>query len=135
MARESKKNIVVIVDDDTDLLKLLTMAFQSQDFGVKALNNGKSAIEYFTHEADFSTICLIILDRMLGDMDGLDVLAALREQHKTDVPVLILSVLSAEKDMIAGLKQGAVDYIAKPFSLPVLLQQANALMKKEGKGR
>lgn len=127
METRSEKNKVVMIDDDQDLLKLMTLAFKKQGFVVIGLTSGQAALEYFENNQQLDSICCILLDRMLGDMDGLNLVKVIHE--RVSAPLLILSVLSAERDVMEGLKRGAVDYIAKPFSLPLLLQQVNALIK------
>lgn len=123
----SKK--VIIVDDDTDLLRLLISAFKSKGFETKTFTNGKEALAYLLDTKNLEDACLIILDRLLPDMDGLDIFRKCCHHSKL-VPVLFLSQLSSEKDMTEGLKLGAVDYITKPFSLQVLIQKAMTLMKQ-----
>jgi DNA-binding response OmpR family regulator len=122
------KNSVIIVDDDEDLLRLLIAAFQAKGFETKGLINGKEALAYLTQEGNVQGAALLVLDRILPDMDGLDILKKLKTQLAR-LPVLILSGLSAEKDVLTGLKEGAVDYITKPFSLSVFMQKALSLMK------
>lgn len=125
----STRNRVIIVDDDEDLLKLLSSSFQSKGYEVKTFVTGKEGSSYVLSEKNLTHACLIILDRMLPDMDGIDILKNLKEKNSFEVPVLILSVLSSEKDVLSGLKKGAVDYVAKPFSLPVFMQKAMSLIK------
>lgn len=122
-------NNVVIVDDDEDLLRLLMTSFKSQGFEVKGFITGKEALDYLLDEAHIQSMCLLVLDRMLPDMDGLEVLRQLHEHSTHRVPVLILSLLSAEKDIMEGLQQGAVDYITKPFSVLILMQKARTLIR------
>ncbi len=124
------KNQVVIVDDDEDLLRLLVSAFQAQGFETKGVTTGKEALKILLDETQVASTCLFILDRMLPDMDGLDILKQFRDKFPNQVPVLILSTLSSEKDILEGLKKGAVDYISKPFSLPILLEKALKLVTR-----
>lgn len=124
------KKKIVIVDDDEDLLKLLAAAFGARDFDVQTLSTGKDALKYLGNEKNIQSMHLLILDRMLPDMDGLDILKELEAKFPGKVPVLILSVLSAERDVLAGLKKGAVDYVTKPFSLPILLERAQLLLNR-----
>ncbi|MBS3904821.1 MAG: response regulator transcription factor [Simkania sp.] len=126
----SKKNMIVIVDDDEDLLRLLTAAFIAKGFEVKTMTTGKEGLSFFSDEKKWSGAALIILDRMLPDMDGLDILRKFTAKFSHKVPVLILSVLTSEKDVLSGLQKGAVDYIGKPFSLPILMEKALALIGK-----
>lgn len=123
-------NKIAIVDDDEDLLKLLTVAFQGRGFEVKAMATGKEALNFLMDEKNLNGLSLVILDLLLPDMNGLDILKEFQTKFLHRVPVLILSVLSAEKDVLKGFKSGAVDYVAKPFSLPVLIEKSTRLMEK-----
>jgi len=123
------KNKVIIVDDDEDLLKLLATSFKAKGYEVKVFATGKEGLNYLSQEKNLDHAALIILDRMLPDMDGIDILKEIKTTTASHTPILILSVLSSEKDILSGLKKGAVDYVAKPFSLPVFMQKAMALIK------
>lgn len=121
---------VVIVDDDEDLLRLLVASFEAQHFEVKAISSGKEAMDYLMDEKNIPHIRLLILDRLLPDMNGMDIMKALRQKFDDAIPILILSVLSAEKDVTEGLEKGAIDYISKPFSMNVLMQKSKKLIGK-----
>lgn len=121
---------VVIIEDDEDLLNLLVFAFESEGHEAVGILNGNDAIIYLNEKKNTQTICLLIIDRLLPDMDGLDILKQLPNDVKNHVPVLILSMLSSEKDILLGLKQGVVDYITKPFSLPIFMEKALLLIQK-----
>jgi DNA-binding response OmpR family regulator len=120
---------IIMVDDDEDLLKLVKTAFHTKGYEVKTFAKGKEGLDFILNHKNMTGYCLIILDRMLPDMDGLDILKSYMSSSKHEIPVLILSVLSSEKDVLLGLKKGAVDYVPKPFSLPVLMQKALSLIK------
>ncbi len=124
-----EKKIVVIVDDDEDLTTLLEFGFKGKGFETKVFLEGTSAKNFLLNDDNLKSVVLIILDRLLPDMDGIEILNAYKLHTSLSIPVLILSVLSSEKDMLSGLKKGAVDYVAKPFSLPVLMEKAQFLMK------
>jgi DNA-binding response OmpR family regulator len=130
MPNRHQKNKVIIVDDDEDLLKLLSTAFKAKGFEVHTIDNGKTALNYLLDEKNVKSSCLIILDRILPDMDGLDILKKFHAKGHSSVPVLVLSVLSAEKDILKGLKEGAYDYMAKPFNLAILLEKALSMLKR-----
>lgn len=122
---------VVIVDDDEDLLKMMIYAFQAEGLDVKAIISGKEALEFFEDEKNLKSTHLLILDRLLPDMDGLDILKSLNKKYPGKMPiVLVLSVLGAEKDVIQGLSAGAIEYLTKPFNLDVLMQQARVLLER-----
>ncbi|MEI8124938.1 MAG: response regulator transcription factor [Parachlamydiaceae bacterium] len=126
--QNNNKIKILIVDDDEDLQRILSFAFTSEGFEVKSIITGKEALEYLFDEKNLSTVSLLILDRMLPDMDGMHILEELGDKFPNHVPVLILSVLSAEKDVVTGLKRGALDYVIKPFSLPILMEKASRLL-------
>jgi len=126
--REVKK--IVIVDDDIDLLKMLTFAFEEKGYEVETFDEGKKALKALHRPQVLFSISLLILDRLLPDMDGIEIAKELKRQHEKDLPpMLFLSVLSSEKDVLSGLKTGAVDYIAKPFHLEILLEKARHLIE------
>ncbi|MBM3183781.1 MAG: response regulator transcription factor [Chlamydiae bacterium] len=126
----SKKDTVLIVEDDEDILQILTLAFKSKGFNTKGFANGKEALSYLMKKENTDSACLLVLDRLLPDMDGLEILKKLQEKFPNKLPVLILSALSAEKDVLEGLKKGAVAYEVKPFSISVLMQKALVLMNR-----
>ena len=123
---ESKRKIA-IVDDDEDLLRLLTFEFHNLGFEVQAFQTGKTALDFLLKEENLKDVSLIILDRVLPDMDGLEILRKFHKQQKK-IPVLILSMLASEKDIVTGLQTGAVDYVTKPFSVFLLMQKAMNLI-------
>lgn len=125
-----KRKKVVIVEDDEDLLPLLIAAFQAQGFDVHGIVNGKEASDYLMEETNLDSLSLIILDRFLPDMDGIEILKQFINKFHNQVPVLIFSILSSEKDVIEGFKYGAVDYVTKPFSLPILMSKALSLISR-----
>lgn len=119
---------LIIVDDDEDLLKILMATFQAEGFNVHGISSGKEALEYFMIEKNIRTASLIILDRVLPDMDGIEILKQLGDKYPNLIPVMILSALSSDKDVISGLSKGAVDYIVKPFNLSILKRKVNTLI-------
>lgn len=127
MAQTPQK--IVIVDDDEFLLKLISYTFEANGYDIQTFSTGKECLDYLSDLANLQNTKLIILDRLLGDMDGLDILRILSKQYPKQMPlVLILSALSAETDVLQGLDLGAVDYLAKPFSPDILLDQVRNLL-------
>lgn len=124
------KNVIAIVDDDDDLLQMLLFAFEAQGFSTKGFKTGKEALSFFDSDKNISTISLLILDRLLPDMDGIEILKHLNKKYPNQFPILILSVLSADTDVIKGLQLGAVEYIGKPFNLDILIQQSLSLINR-----
>ena len=127
---KTEKKKVVIVDDDDDILNLLEHEFHEIGFEVEKFKNGNDAQKYLLNEDNLTDVFLIVLDRMLPDMDGLDILQKfLAESPKAKIPVLIVSALNDEKDIVSGLQKGAIDYITKPFSVFMLMQKAMNLLE------
>ncbi len=128
-----EKLVVAIVEDDHDLLDMLMFSFEAEGYEVKGLESKTKALEFLSIKENLNQVCLLILDRLLPDGDGLDIIKELQPIMPKHVPVLFLSVLSSERDVLSGLKHGAIDYISKPFSLPVLLTKALGLISRESK--
>lgn len=124
-----KKN-VIIVDDDTDLLRMLVFAFKAEGYPVISFENGREAFTFLKDEKNLEGACLLILDRLLPDMDGIEILKSYSSKFNKQIPVMFLSVLSGERDVLTGLKEGAVEYVTKPFSLPILLEKATNLIQR-----
>lgn len=113
---------MILIDTDADLLKVLRSALESNGIKVKSYNLGEPVLEeLLVNQHSFPP--LIIMERLLPDMDGLDFLKRLRKKFPVQIPLIFLTTLSAEKDVFEGLKAGALDYIAKPFSLNLLVQK------------
>lgn len=120
---------VFIVDDDMNLIRLLESAFKSRGYEVKAFSTGKDAMAFLQDEAQLKSFNLFILDRMLGDIEGIEILKFIASKYQGGVPAIILSALSSEKDVLEGLTKGAADYLTKPFNIDVLMQKAEQIKK------
>ncbi|CDR34226.1 response regulator [Criblamydia sequanensis] len=119
---------IVIVDDDTDLQSLMTQTFEREGYQVISFTTGQEAIDYFVKLTSLDKKYILILDRVLSDMDGLDVLKGIKIKFPTNIHIIFLSSLSSESDIVRGFQEGAIDYVTKPFNLRVLLQKARALI-------
>jgi DNA-binding response OmpR family regulator len=130
MSEESNEpKTIVIVDDDEDLLKLFSATLKGMGYVVKTFPAGTEALNALIENKMIDSTNLLILDRMLPDMDGIEILKELQSKTAISCPVLFLSVLSSEKDVLKGLKEGAVDYITKPFSIELLMMKVKKLIK------
>ena len=118
---------VLVVDDEAPLADLLSMALRYEGWQVLTESDGASALR----AARDSRPDAVVLDVMLPDMDGLEVLAKLRRETP-DVPVLFLTAKDAVEDRIAGLTAGGDDYVTKPFSLEEVVARLRALMRRAG---
>ncbi len=123
MTRETKST-VLIVDDDPQIRKMLIAVLADEDFKIIECENGKSAARLSVSAKPD----LVLLDLNLPDMDGKDVVKALREWLQ--VPIIILSSRSADEDVIELLNLGADDYVTKPFNFDLLLARIGAHLRK-----
>lgn len=114
---------VLVVDDETSLTELLSMALRYEGWEVRSAGAVRAA-RAFRPDA-------VILDVMLPDMDGLAVLGRLRRELP-DVPVLFLTAKDAVEDRIAGLTAGGDDYVTKPFSLEEVVARLRGLIRRSG---
>lgn len=115
---------IMMVDDDADLLEVLTYALRRRGHSVTTANDGAEALERW-EEDDPS---LIILDIGLPDMDGLEVCRRIRESSL--VPIILMSGQTSEEAVIQGLEAGADEYIFKPFSVPQLSLRIDAIARR-----
>ncbi|WP_098958247.1 response regulator transcription factor [Pseudonocardia sp. N23] len=118
---------VLVVDDESTLSDLLAMALRYEGWDVRTAADGLTAVRAareFRPDA-------VILDVMLPDLDGLEVLRRMRADTP-DVPVLFLTAKDAVEDRVAGLTAGGDDYVTKPFSLEELVARLRGLLRRSG---
>jgi two-component system, OmpR family, KDP operon response regulator KdpE len=119
---------ILVIEDEAPIRKFLRIALTSGGFDVIEADRGRRGIEMAaTGGAD-----VIVLDLGLPDIDGKDVIAAVREWSQT--PILVLSVRAQETEKIAALDAGADDYVTKPFATGELMARLRALLRKRGDG-
>jgi DNA-binding response OmpR family regulator len=116
----------LIVEDDLVLADVISFTLRRAGFEVVSAHDGITGIERWQTEAPD----LIILDVKLPKLDGMAVCKRIRAQSNT--PIIILSVQSADEDVVTGLELGADDYIAKPFSPIQLVARAKAVLRRAG---
>ncbi|WP_280726170.1 response regulator transcription factor [Kitasatospora sp. MAA4] len=118
---------LLVVDDEQALAELLSMALRYEGWEVRTAHDGMSALRLareFKPDA-------VVLDVMLPDIDGLQVLYGLRREL-AEVPVLFLTAKDAVQDRIAGLTAGGDDYVTKPFSLEEVVARLRGLLRRSG---
>ncbi|WP_329110865.1 response regulator transcription factor [Micromonospora sp. NBC_01699] len=120
---------VLVVDDETVLTDLLCMALRYEGWDVRSAETGLAAVR----QAKRFQPDAVVLDVMLPDLDGLEVLRRLRG-HAPDMPVLFLTARDSVEDRIAGLTAGGDDYVTKPFSLEEVVARLRGLMRRAGVG-
>ena len=118
---------VLVVDDEPSLAELLSMALRYEGWDVRTAGTGTAAVR---EARDFRPDA-VVLDVMLPDFDGLEVLRKLRADRNT-VPVLFLTARDAVEDRIAGLTAGGDDYVTKPFSLEEVVARLRGLLRRAG---
>jgi two-component system copper resistance phosphate regulon response regulator CusR len=116
---------LLVVEDEKRIADFLCRGLEGAGYAVDAAATGAGALDR-THSTDYD---LVILDLMLPDMDGIEVLERIR-RAKAVPPVLILSARSSLDDRVKGLEQGADDYLVKPFAFVELLARVRALLRR-----
>jgi two-component system OmpR family response regulator len=116
---------VLVVDDERTLTDLLTMALRYEGWSVRSAADGATAVK----EAREWRPDVVILDVMLPDVDGFNVLRRLREDDR-DIPVLFLTARDSVEDRIAGITAGGDDYVTKPFSLEEVVARLRGLIRR-----
>src|SRR6266446_4975127 len=125
-ASENTTPHLLIVDDDVDLCEVLTRYLEAEDFKVSSVHTGSEGARAGL-EGSYQ---LIVLDVMLPDKKGFDVLRDLRQRART--PVLMLTAKGDEFDRVLGLELGADDYLTKPFSPRELVARISAILRRSG---
>jgi two-component system OmpR family response regulator len=118
---------VLVVDDEAVLAEMVSMALRYEGWNIATASDGSSAIA----SARAQRPDVVVLDVMLPDMSGLDVLHKLREESP-QLPVLLLTAKDAVEDRIAGLTAGGDDYVTKPFSIEEVVLRLRALLRRTG---
>lgn len=115
---------VLIIDDDADLRQLASLIFKKMGAHVSTASDGLEAMsKLFLHQPD-----LVVLDVMLPGMDGFEVCKRIRQV--SDAPLIMLTALNREQEMLRGLETGADDFLSKPFSADILLARAKTLLRR-----
>jgi DNA-binding response OmpR family regulator len=119
---------ILVVDDNADNRNVLVRRLSKQGYDITQADGGRAAM--MAVETD--TPDLILLDHMMPDMSGLDVLQSLRTSYSVaELPVIMVTANTAEETIIASLEAGANDYVIKPISFPVLLVRISAQLARK----
>lgn len=117
---------ILVIDDDTELLKMLRRYFEMKKYEIITAENGADGLNKMKLQPD-----IILLDINMPRIDGIEVCKRIRD--KTDCPILFLTARVEEKDIVNGLSSGGDDYILKPFSLKELDARITAHLKREAR--
>lgn len=121
-----RANEILLVDDDQDLLKILSDNLEMDGFPVRVAATGKKAMEQIESE----TPSLVILDLTLPDMDGIQVCRLIRQKCRS--PIIMLTARDGTSDKVLGLESGADDYVVKPFEYLELAARIKAHLRRSG---
>ena len=118
---------ILVVEDDQDIAQLVARYLEKAGFAADVVSSGRDALAAIGARAPD----LLILDRMLPHVDGLEICRAVRSNAKTAaMPIIMLTARAEESDRIVGLELGADDYVAKPFSPSELVARVRALLRR-----
>ena len=119
---------ILVVDDDKEIVQLMEIYIRNEGYEPVAAYNGKEALTKLNTNPD---IGLVILDLMMPEMDGMEVIKQVRKD--SDIPILVLSAKTTDMDKIQGLISGADDYVTKPFNpLEVMARVKSLLRRSQG---
>jgi len=121
------KKTILVVDDEKDIVDLLSYNLTKEGYTVITARNGREAIERVKQKPD-----LIILDIMMPEMDGLQVIRELKKDKNTSsIPIILLTAKGSETDEIVGLEVGADDYIIKPVKIGKIIARVHAALRRK----
>jgi len=125
--KDAMNKLIAIVDDEPDILELVSLHLKKSGFTVKEFPDAES----FTSFLDTNIPDLIILDLMLPDTDGLEICKYLKRRDSfSSIPIIMLTAKGEETDKIIGLELGADDYVTKPFSPKELVARVKAVLRR-----
>lgn len=125
-----EEKVILVIEDEEDIQELLTYNLTSNGYAVDCVSSGEEALQIINTKLPD----LILLDLMLPGIDGLTVCKQLKADDRTkSIPIVILSAKGEEVDIVVGLELGADDYIAKPFSVKVLIARVRSALRRKRK--
>jgi DNA-binding response OmpR family regulator len=119
-----KKSLILVVDDDIRMLRMMKRMLELEDFEVFTANCGEAALKAFEKDNP----ALVLLDIMMPDMDGYTVCRRIREFSQ--VPIIMVTARGDDKEKVEGLNIGADDYVTKPFSASELAARVRAVLRR-----
>lgn len=122
------KPAILVVDDDLAICEVLRDALNEHVFEVFVSHTGNDALAAIAQQP---AVALVLLDMMLPDINGLQVLQQI-QRLRPDLPVVMLTGLGSESDVVVGLEMGADDYIGKPFNPRVVVARVKAVLRRTG---
>jgi two-component system phosphate regulon response regulator PhoB/two-component system alkaline phosphatase synthesis response regulator PhoP len=121
------KGLIAIIEDEPDIVELVTIHLTKAGFTIKGFPSGKSFYAFLEKKAPD----LLILDLMLPDIDGMEICRQMRRRDEwAAIPIIMLTAKSEETDKILGLEMGADDYVTKPFAPKELVARVKAVLRR-----
>lgn len=121
---------ILVVDDEPDVVRILSKSLVADGFEVITANDGLECIAKVENEPPD----LILLDNIMPNMDGQAVLKKLKASKETEeIPIIMVTALADEKDITSAQKSGAIEYVVKPFDYNLLLKQIKQTLKSKCK--
>lgn len=137
MHSENELNMrILVVDDEQDICEILQYNLETEGYEVTTVNSAEEALERMENWKlkNENLPDLLLLDVMMGEMSGFQMAARLKADEKTaDIPIIFITALDTEDDMVKGLNLGADDYIAKPLSMKEVKARVKAVMRRAKK--
>ena len=122
------KDLIYVVEDDEDILELITFNLAKEGYPVKGFTRGEDMLP----QLPASSVGCVVLDIMLPGIDGLEVCKEIRNNKITcSIPIIMLTAKGEEADIVTGLELGADDYIVKPFSPRILIARIKAVLRRK----
>jgi len=123
------EKLITIVDDEEDIVELVSHHLKREGFKVKEFHNGRDFLSYIASVVPD----LAVLDIMLPGIDGLEICRMLKQKSATaSIPIIMLTAKASEADVVVGLELGADDYIVKPFSPRELVARCKTVLRRVG---
>jgi DNA-binding response OmpR family regulator len=117
---------ILVVDDEASVVEVVALYLRREGFSVRLARDGREALAAVRERLP----ALVVLDVMLPQVDGLEIVRRLRQNPTADVPIILLTARSQETDRIYGLELGADDYVTKPFSPAELVSRVKAVLRR-----
>jgi len=124
MAMGSRKPLILVVDDDPKLLRLVRRELQAEGYQVITASDGETGLQAIVDEEP----ALVLLDIMMPGIDGLEVCRRVR--RFSEVPIVMLTAKGQPDDVVSGLQAGSDDYVTKPFSTNELVVRVKAALRR-----
>jgi len=123
--QQQSRHTILVVDDDPDILKLMTMRLRAAGYDVIAVSNGEAALAHIA----LNSPDLVITDLRMPGMDGLTLFSAIRNS-KPLLPVIIVTAHGSQAEALNAIQRGVFDFLSKPFDNKYLLQQIESALRR-----